>query len=499
MSNGIIYLVQPMEYIGSNCYKVGCSGKPTLERVTTGYKKGTTYLLIMNTIYPFVLEKKIKKIFNTTFKLIAGYEYFEGDAKKMIDIIINLKKEHDINIINIDKKKKYDNYEKQCVIDVNIKKEEQTVNFNNKIFELFNNYFEAGTNEDYITISDIIKNLKKDDYYKNLPNDDKKKIKKIYIEKLFNNHLNYKNYFLVKNDKLPNRLINFKKITTKQPSQIIKKNFIDSSKQKIFEIFNAYFEPTTNNDSVTFADIVNILKKNEYYTSLKKIEKRILTREYIIYLFMNDCKYKKYYLKEKKTTELGKKIYMPKRLKNFKKRITPLKIVTNEFHTIEQISISEFKENENLQKTTTNQSQKAEQIHILEFKKKINPQKKISTIAITNQTQKVEQHPILGFREKIIEIFDTYYEPSYSRDYVFFVDFIKILKKNKYYSTLTKKEKRILTNENIIYLFMNDCNYKKYYLKEKKTTKLGKKIYLPKRLSNFKKKCDVDQNSVIKH
>mgnify|MGYP006090550431 CR=1 FL=1 len=42
---GIIYLIQPAELVGTNRYKIGCSKKPNLDRVKKGYKKGTRYLI----------------------------------------------------------------------------------------------------------------------------------------------------------------------------------------------------------------------------------------------------------------------------------------------------------------------------------------------------------------------------------------------------------------------------------------------------------------------
>lgn len=36
---GIIYLIQPAELVGTNRYKIGCSKKDDLSRLTTGYKK----------------------------------------------------------------------------------------------------------------------------------------------------------------------------------------------------------------------------------------------------------------------------------------------------------------------------------------------------------------------------------------------------------------------------------------------------------------------------
>jgi len=90
MNNGIIYLIQPTELIGTNRYKIGCSENTELNRVKKGYKKGTRYIYIIECNDPFVLEKNIKKTFNEKFKLIAGYEYFEGDEKSMKEEFLKL-------------------------------------------------------------------------------------------------------------------------------------------------------------------------------------------------------------------------------------------------------------------------------------------------------------------------------------------------------------------------------------------------------------------------
>jgi arsenate reductase-like glutaredoxin family protein len=84
-NKGIIYLVQPAELVGTNRYKVGYSGKPNLDRVKKGYKKGTRYLYIGECARSKELENKIKAIFNEKFTLIAGYEYFEGDEYEVLE------------------------------------------------------------------------------------------------------------------------------------------------------------------------------------------------------------------------------------------------------------------------------------------------------------------------------------------------------------------------------------------------------------------------------
>lgn len=100
MNVGIIYLIQPIELKGTNRYKIGISNKPTLERCSRGYKKGSRYLCIMECNNPFILEKNIKKIFCNNFKLIAGNEYFEGCEKDILKMFINLVMDYNNNQIN---------------------------------------------------------------------------------------------------------------------------------------------------------------------------------------------------------------------------------------------------------------------------------------------------------------------------------------------------------------------------------------------------------------
>jgi uncharacterized C2H2 Zn-finger protein len=83
MTGGIIYMVQPAELVGTSRYKIGCSEKKTLDRCRNGYKKGTRYIVIMECVEPFKIERKIKETFNKKFKLVAGKEYFEGDENEM--------------------------------------------------------------------------------------------------------------------------------------------------------------------------------------------------------------------------------------------------------------------------------------------------------------------------------------------------------------------------------------------------------------------------------
>lgn len=81
---GIIYLVQPAELLGTDRYKVGCSGSNTLKRCSRGYKVGTRYLIIMECEHPYYVEKQLKRVFTDKFRICAGKEYFSGNEKEMI-------------------------------------------------------------------------------------------------------------------------------------------------------------------------------------------------------------------------------------------------------------------------------------------------------------------------------------------------------------------------------------------------------------------------------
>ena len=150
MNKGIIYLIQPTELIGTQRYKIGCSGNTTLKRVANGYKKGTRYILIMETIEPFTLEKNIKLIFNNKFKLIAGYEYFEGDEETIKEEFLKLITEHNKKMEKIDtnnhedkKMEKIDtnNYEDKKIISKDILINKNKIDENNIFYEKLNNVF----------------------------------------------------------------------------------------------------------------------------------------------------------------------------------------------------------------------------------------------------------------------------------------------------------------------------------------------------------------------
>ena len=67
--SGIIYFIQPVEFLGTNIYKIGCSGKNNMVRCKTGYKSGTDYILIMKCADPFEVEKELIARFSEKFRL----------------------------------------------------------------------------------------------------------------------------------------------------------------------------------------------------------------------------------------------------------------------------------------------------------------------------------------------------------------------------------------------------------------------------------------------
>lgn len=82
---GLIYLVQPTKFIGTNIYKVGCSITSSIEnpkRLKT-YGKRCIIICLYNCDEPLTYEKEIIFRFNICFTLYDGSEYFQGNIDKM--------------------------------------------------------------------------------------------------------------------------------------------------------------------------------------------------------------------------------------------------------------------------------------------------------------------------------------------------------------------------------------------------------------------------------
>ena len=91
---GIIYLIQPPDFVGTDIYKIGYSSKPDLSRCKD-YGKGVRYICICECENPQELEKKLIIKFNEIFILHKGKEYFRGDKSKMRKELNKLFDEHE--------------------------------------------------------------------------------------------------------------------------------------------------------------------------------------------------------------------------------------------------------------------------------------------------------------------------------------------------------------------------------------------------------------------
>lgn len=137
-NNGIIYLIQPAELLGTQRYKIGASQYTDLRRVKNGYKNGTKYILIMEHQNSFVIEEQIKKVFNKKFKLIAGKEYFEGNENKMIEEFLRVVNKFKNNEINVDNIFNIDNIDNNIEINNNEEKKYKCKNCGSKFHSLTN-------------------------------------------------------------------------------------------------------------------------------------------------------------------------------------------------------------------------------------------------------------------------------------------------------------------------------------------------------------------------
>lgn len=89
-----VYLIQPVELVGTNRFKVGMSSLSNLSRVRS-YKKGSRYLFICECVDALFVERKVLIEFNQNYKLIGGREYFEvADESEMINRFIEIVMTH---------------------------------------------------------------------------------------------------------------------------------------------------------------------------------------------------------------------------------------------------------------------------------------------------------------------------------------------------------------------------------------------------------------------
>lgn len=92
-SFGIVYLIQPTEFLCTNVYKIGMSDKTNVSRL---YSQGadSRCIFVMECNLAKQLETNIKNTFKQKFKIYKGSEYFEGDELEITNLFIKLCMDH---------------------------------------------------------------------------------------------------------------------------------------------------------------------------------------------------------------------------------------------------------------------------------------------------------------------------------------------------------------------------------------------------------------------
>lgn len=86
-----VYLLQPAEFINTDCYKIGISSKCDLNRLKS-YGNGSRYIQYFECDKYMEAEKELIHILNNTdgLKLFKGREYFCGDKNKIVKAFMKI-------------------------------------------------------------------------------------------------------------------------------------------------------------------------------------------------------------------------------------------------------------------------------------------------------------------------------------------------------------------------------------------------------------------------
>jgi len=318
MSKGIIYFIQPSELVGTNRYKIGCSKFPDLERCKNGYRMGSRYIIIMECNNPLVLEKNIKDEFNKLFKLISGYEYFEGNEYIMKKTFLKIFEEYEkldndfildqttykklnndfiLNQTTYEKKYKY-NYD-YCEVDniifsISQATTEEKFKIKNCLFRLYLGIDEVNQEliDNYdlsiiikylglINIENIIKTNDNDNEYK-------EEVKRVEIVQKLINDLGFKNMYdretIIKKDEFLSRIQKLDSFNDDKGLRIL---FNCRSIQKNFDSIKSFLG-CVNSMLLHYSLKVQSNRKKEdnketYNYTLDKIKERIYIDELLQY------------------------------------------------------------------------------------------------------------------------------------------------------------------------------------------------------------------------
>ncbi len=99
---GIIYLIQPEEFLNSDVLKLGRSVHNTLKRPYKGYRRKSVIYFVFKCDNAIEVEKKLIEYFNEHFECYQGREYFKGDVNKMKKEFKSIYEKYSIDDENIE-------------------------------------------------------------------------------------------------------------------------------------------------------------------------------------------------------------------------------------------------------------------------------------------------------------------------------------------------------------------------------------------------------------
>ncbi len=123
---GIVYLVQPEEYLNTSTYKIGMSASNTTKRIRA-YGKHTRTIAVAQCKEPHPVEAELIKEFNARFTLTRGREFFSGNEKEMI-LAFHECISPDIVVDNEDKPENNDTQDSPDMPDIVVDNEDESEN-----------------------------------------------------------------------------------------------------------------------------------------------------------------------------------------------------------------------------------------------------------------------------------------------------------------------------------------------------------------------------------
>ncbi len=118
-----LYMLQPVEYINSDCYKIGLSSTFDLNRLKS-YGSGTRYIQYFECSNYREAETELINNLNNeeTVTLFKGREYFSGNKKTILNIFIQIMlkytdmEEDNIKKVELEEKENVENKAKDVLI-----------------------------------------------------------------------------------------------------------------------------------------------------------------------------------------------------------------------------------------------------------------------------------------------------------------------------------------------------------------------------------------------